>query len=64
MCIGSPIAPRDRHGRDEHNFRWQLAETLSTRIPGARLHIIENEGHYSLPFRQASAILGAFRAAP
>lgn len=50
------------HGRDDRNFRWPLAETLAARIPGARLHLVENEGHYSLPFRQARAILGEFRA--
>ena len=50
------------HGRDDRNFHWPLAEALAARIPGARLHIIENEGHYSLPFRQARAILGGFRA--
>ena len=50
------------HGRDDRNFRWQLAESLAARIPGARLSIIENEGHYSLPFRQARRILGEFRA--
>ncbi len=50
------------HGRDDHNFHWQLAEALAARIPGARLSIVENEGHYSLPFRQSHAILGEFRS--
>ena len=49
------------HGRDDRNFRWPLAEALAARIPGARLHLVENEGHYSLPFRQARAVLGGFR---
>ena len=49
------------HGRDDRNFRWPLAEALAARIPGARLHIVENEGHYSLPFGQAHAILGELR---
>ena len=49
------------HGRDDRNFRWPLAQALAARIPGARLHVVENEGHYSLPFRQAHAILGEFR---
>ena len=51
------------HGRDDRNFRWQLAEQLAARIPNARLNLVENEGHYSLPFRQARAILGALLAA-
>ena len=50
------------HGRDDRNFRWQLAEALAARIPGARLSIIENEGHYSLPFRKSREILGGFRS--
>lgn len=49
------------HGRDDRNFRWPLAEALCKRVPGARFNVIEGEGHYSLPFRQARAILGAFR---
>lgn len=50
------------HGRDDRNFHWQLAKSLAARIPNARLHLVENEGHYSLPFRQAHAILSAMRA--
>ena len=49
------------HGREDRNFRWPLAEALAARIPGAQFHLVENEGHYSLPFRQARAILGKFR---
>ena len=49
------------HGRDDRNFRWPVAEALAARIPGARLHLVENEGHYSLPIQQARAILGEFR---
>jgi pimeloyl-ACP methyl ester carboxylesterase len=49
------------HGRDDNNFRWPLAEALAQRIPGARLQVVEGEGHYSLPFRQARAILGELR---
>ena len=50
------------HGCEDRNFHWQLAESLAARIPGAHLRLVENEGHYSLPFRQAHAILGAMRA--
>ena len=50
------------HGRDDRNFHWQLAESLAGKIPDARLHLLENEGHYSLPFSQAHAILGEMRA--
>ena len=49
------------HGRDDRNFRWPLAEALAQRIPGARLRVIEGEGHFSLPFRQARAILSELR---
>ena len=49
------------HGRDDGNFASPLAEAMAARIPGAQVRIVENEGHYSLPFRQARAILGAFR---
>ena len=50
------------HGRDDRNFHWHLAESLAGKIPGARLHLVENEGHYSLPFSQAHTILGELRA--
>lgn len=49
------------HGREDRSFAWPLAEALSARIPGAQLEIVENEGHYSLPFRQARRILEGMR---
>jgi pimeloyl-ACP methyl ester carboxylesterase len=45
------------HGRADRSFGWRLAERLAARIPGCRLHLIENEGHYSLPIRQYRAVL-------
>lgn len=51
------------HGRDDGNFRWPLAESLAAQIPGAHFHLVENEGHQSLPFRQAHAILAKMRSA-
>jgi pimeloyl-ACP methyl ester carboxylesterase len=49
------------HGRGDRNFAWPLADQLAARIPGARVKICDDEGHYSLPFRQARAILGGLR---
>jgi pimeloyl-ACP methyl ester carboxylesterase len=49
------------HGRDDRNFRWPLAQSLAARIPGAEFRLVEGEGHYSLPFRQARRILGEWR---
>lgn len=49
------------HGREDRSFAWPLAEQLGARIPGARVEIVEGEGHYSLPFRQARRILERLR---
>ncbi len=49
------------HGRDDTNFHWSLAEDLGRRIPGSRVTIVEDEGHYSLPFNAARAILSALK---
>jgi pimeloyl-ACP methyl ester carboxylesterase len=51
------------HGREDSNFHWSLAEQLAARIPGATLRMVEDEGHFSLPIRQAAAILAALRNA-
>jgi pimeloyl-ACP methyl ester carboxylesterase len=51
------------HGRADSNFHFSLAEQLAARVPGAVLRLVENEGHYSLPIRQADAILAALAAA-
>jgi hypothetical protein len=49
------------HGRDDRNFRWPLAEALAQRIPARACGSSKGEGHFSLPFRQARAILGELR---
>lgn len=51
------------HGREDRNFHFSLAEQLASRIPSATLRVVENEGHFSLPIRQADAILTALAAA-
>lgn len=45
------------HGRADQSFGYRLAEALAARIPGCRLHLIEGEGHYSLPIHQGHAAL-------
>jgi pimeloyl-ACP methyl ester carboxylesterase len=47
------------HGREDRNFHFSLAEQLAARVPSATIRIVENEGHFSLPIRQADAILAA-----
>jgi pimeloyl-ACP methyl ester carboxylesterase len=51
------------HGRDDANFHWSLAEEMAGRVRGARMRIVENEGHFSLPINQADAILAAMAQA-
>lgn len=45
------------HGREDGNFHYTLAEEMAGRVPKARLQIVENEGHFSLPIRQSEMIL-------
>lgn len=47
------------HGKDDRNIDWTYSEELAGRMPGARTHWLENEGHYSLPIVHNEAILGA-----
>jgi len=45
------------HGTEDRNFRPELAKELASRIPHARLHILEGEGHYSLIMRRIGEML-------
>jgi pimeloyl-ACP methyl ester carboxylesterase len=45
------------HGREDRNFRWQLAEEMAAAVPGARFRILDGEGHYSLITRHHREVL-------
>lgn len=51
------------HGTEDHNFTHTLTD-YAQRIPGAKLRIMEGEGHYSLPIRRTREILADLIAAP
>lgn len=50
------------HGTEDSNFHWSVARELASRLPTATLHLVENEGHFSLPIRHAGEIMAALRA--
>lgn len=45
------------HGKKDRSFHWELARSLGQRLPNCSLHLVENEGHYSLPIRHMREIL-------
>lgn len=45
------------HGKKDRSFHWQLARSLGERLPQGVEHLIEAEGHYSLPIRHMGEIL-------
>jgi pimeloyl-ACP methyl ester carboxylesterase len=47
------------HGSMDIHFHPNLARKLADSIPGAQLHIVPGEGHYSLPVKRAEEILAA-----
>ena len=47
------------HGEMDINFPPDLARKLAATIPGAQLHIVPGEGHYSLPVNHAETILAS-----
>jgi pimeloyl-ACP methyl ester carboxylesterase len=51
------------HGGSDGSFSAASARRLGGRIPGCRVRIVENEGHYSLPLRHAREILEDLRGA-
>ncbi|HEX8295423.1 MAG TPA: alpha/beta hydrolase [Chthoniobacteraceae bacterium] len=52
------------HGTEDKNFSYHLAEKVAERLPHCVLHLVPDEGHFSLPIRHASAILRELLAAP
>jgi len=52
------------HGREDRNFRWQLAEDLAARIPKCTARMIDGEGHYSLIMRRHREILSDLISLP
>ncbi len=51
------------HGLKDRSFHWSLAQSLGERLPVCRAHLVENEGHYSLPIRHMREILDDLRSA-
>ena len=52
------------HGREDRNFRWQLAEEMAARIPNCRTRMIDGEGHYSLIMRRHREVLSDLISLP
>jgi pimeloyl-ACP methyl ester carboxylesterase len=50
------------HGKQDRNIAWTYAEKTANQIPNAVTHWFEDEGHYSLPFNQASSIFAQVNA--
>ena len=59
--IRAPV--RVWHGTEDHNFSHTLTG-YARRIPQCELHIVEGEGHYSLPIRRTREILADLIATP
>ena len=51
------------HGRKDRSFHWQLAQSLGARLPHCSAHLVDQEGHYSLPIRHMREILDDLRSA-
>ncbi|HXA10524.1 MAG TPA: alpha/beta hydrolase [Chthoniobacterales bacterium] len=51
------------HGRKDRSFHWQLAQSLGARLPYCSAHLVDQEGHYSLPIRHMREILEDLRSA-
>ena len=49
------------HGALDSNFPPELARKLAAKVPGARIHIVPGEGHYSLPVKYAETILATVK---
>ena len=45
------------HGTKDRTFAVRLAQELAKQLPSARLRLVENTGHYSLPIRHMHEIL-------
>jgi pimeloyl-ACP methyl ester carboxylesterase len=51
------------HGKRDRSFHWSLADSLADRLPFCHRHLVENEGHYSLPIRHMREILEDLKCA-
>lgn len=51
------------HGKKDRSFHWQLARSLGARLPHCTEHLVEYEGHYSLPIRHMGEILADLKSA-
>ncbi len=51
------------HGKKDRSFHWSLAQSLADRLPLCRAHLVEGEGHYSLPIRHMREILDDLKSA-
>jgi pimeloyl-ACP methyl ester carboxylesterase len=51
------------HGKKDRSFHWQLAHSLGARLPRCTEHLVEGEGHYSLPIRHMTEILADLKSA-
>jgi pimeloyl-ACP methyl ester carboxylesterase len=51
------------HGKKDRSFHWELARSLGARLPHCAEHLVEGEGHYSLPIRHMGEILADLKAA-
>src|SRR5450432_96353 len=51
------------HGWKDRSFHWPLAQSLGVRLPYCTAHLVDQEGHYSLPIRHMREILDDLRSA-
>ncbi len=51
------------HGRDDTIVRHEQARILEGAIPGARLHVVDGEGHFSLVMQHSARYLEPFQQA-
>jgi pimeloyl-ACP methyl ester carboxylesterase len=50
------------HGKKDRSFHWKLARELSDRLTNCQTHLVEGEGHYSLPIRHMHEILSDLKS--
>lgn len=51
------------HGKKDRSFHWELARDLGQRLANCAPHLVEGEGHYSLPVRHMHEILADLQSA-
>lgn len=52
------------HGERDRTVPVQVARRLAGRLPGCRFHVLDGEGHYSLPLNHMGAILDGLAPPP